>query len=97
MVSQMLEIVSSKSHSFPSGSKGRQAVCYKLVDVLYLLSLRIGFDMTREYMTDILKDFFAIFNLPYAKDVMRNSQIPEAEINAAETTNNGTPNDKGFQ
>jgi len=40
-------------------------ICYKIIDALYVISLRIGFEMTRDHMTFVLQKFFAAFNRVY--------------------------------
>ena len=65
MLLPVLRLVSSFQLSFPGGSNTRRIVCYKIVDALYIISLRIGFEMTRENMTHVLQKFFAAFNSIY--------------------------------
>ena len=68
----ILRLVSSTSVSYPGGSRVRTVICHKLVDTLYMISLRIGFEMTREHMTFILQKFFAAFNRVYDEKLMKN-------------------------
>ncbi|XP_064623672.1 WD repeat-containing protein 81-like [Lineus longissimus] len=58
----LLRLASSGSVSFPSGGHARSVICYKFIDVLYLIGLRIGFEMTRNHMTPMLTRFFASFD-----------------------------------
>lgn len=67
MLLPMLKVVSSNHVSFPTGSRGRSIICYKFIDVLYIISLRIGFEMTREHMTFVLQKFFAAFSRVHDK------------------------------
>ncbi|XP_054758829.2 WD repeat-containing protein 81-like [Lytechinus pictus] len=59
----LLDIMSCTSISFPSGSEARAVICFKLVDILNAIALRIGREMTRDHMKDILKRFFLCFKL----------------------------------
>ena len=62
----ILKIVSSAHISFPTRSQARSVICYKIIDALYVISLRIGFEMTRGHMTFVLQKFFAAFNRVHA-------------------------------
>eukprot|EP00057_Strongylocentrotus_purpuratus_P006401 XP_011660875.1 PREDICTED: WD repeat-containing protein 81 [Strongylocentrotus purpuratus] len=59
----LLDIMSCTSISFPSGSQARAVICFKLVDILNTIALRIGREMSRDHMTDVLKRFFLCFKL----------------------------------
>lgn len=59
----VLKLVSSTTSMFPSGSTLRSIILYKIVDVLYILGLRLGFEMTRRHMTSVLQTFFKPFAL----------------------------------
>lgn len=58
----VIRVVSSPSHNFPSGSVMRTIICHKFVDAVYIIGLRIGFEMTRQHMTKLLQNFFVCFN-----------------------------------
>ena len=58
-------MVSSLHVSFSNGVRARTVICHKLIDALYIISLRIGFEMTRQHMTFVLQKFFAVFNRVY--------------------------------
>ncbi|KAL5008764.1 hypothetical protein ScPMuIL_014345 [Solemya velum] len=58
----VIELVASLTVGFPSGTQIRTALCYKIIDVMYTLGLRLGFEMTRTYMTEILRCFFSAFD-----------------------------------
>ncbi|KAK3093971.1 hypothetical protein FSP39_022380 [Pinctada imbricata] len=57
-----IRIVSNINQSFPGGSTVRTIVCHKLIDVVYVIGLRLGFEMTRSHLTSVLSDFFRSFN-----------------------------------
>ena len=58
----LLRLTSSLSLCFPSGSHSRKIVLYRIIDVIYLIGLRIGFEMTRKQMSFVLQRFFASFD-----------------------------------
>ncbi|CAG2226311.1 WDR81 [Mytilus edulis] len=62
ILQQVIRVVSSPSHNFPSGSTMRTVICHKFIDVVYILGIRIGFEMTRQHMTKLLQNFFVCFN-----------------------------------
>ncbi|TGZ55570.1 hypothetical protein CRM22_010345 [Opisthorchis felineus] len=47
---------------FPCGSVGRLAVLYRVIDCIYVVGMRVGFEMTRTYMTSLFQVFFALFD-----------------------------------
>lgn len=57
-----IKLVTSETIQFPSSYHGRQALGYRLVDVLYTISIRIGFDLTRKKLTSAIKLFFDGFS-----------------------------------
>ncbi|CAH8443535.1 unnamed protein product [Schistosoma turkestanicum] len=48
--------------SFPGGVIGRRAVLYKFINVVYIIGLRVGFELTRAQLTSIFQVFFALFD-----------------------------------
>ncbi|XP_062604872.1 WD repeat-containing protein 81-like isoform X2 [Saccostrea cucullata] len=66
-----IKLVSSPSCHFPGGSSIRTVICHKLVDVVYVIGLRLGFEMTRNQMTGVLKEFFSSFNQVYGQQMLR--------------------------
>jgi hypothetical protein len=60
------------------------------VDVLYLISLRSGFEMTREHMTYVLQKFFAAFNRIYEdpSKMIRQGAPSEVSSDKSETEDN---------
>lgn len=65
-IKPLLKLVSSMTTSFPSGSHVRSIILYKIIDVLYVVGLRLGFEMTRCHMTDVLQLFFKPFERVHA-------------------------------
>ncbi|XP_045187189.2 WD repeat-containing protein 81-like [Mercenaria mercenaria] len=64
-IKPMLKLVSSMTTSFPSGAVVRSIILYKTVDVLYVVGLRLGFEMARQIMTSVLQLFFKPFEQVY--------------------------------
>ncbi|KAL3874505.1 hypothetical protein ACJMK2_037514 [Sinanodonta woodiana] len=62
-----LKLLSSTSTTFPSGSLYRSVALFKMVDIIYISGLRLGFEMTRSHMTTVLKSFFKPFSDVYGK------------------------------
>ncbi|XP_060555300.1 WD repeat-containing protein 81-like isoform X2 [Ruditapes philippinarum] len=60
-IKPMLKLVSSTTTSFPSGAVVRSIILYKIIDVLYVIGLRLGFELARRYMTNVLQLFFKPF------------------------------------
>lgn len=95
-----IKIAASAYVGFPSKSKGRRVLLYKILDVLYVISLRIGFENTRERMTYTLQKFFAAFSkargikseISGKGDVMdtnSKSSLPEMSPVVSEQTDSG--------
>ena len=59
----MINIYSNDKTKFPSGFQMRQALAYKVLDVILVLSLRIGPEQTRLEMKRVLKLYFGSFGL----------------------------------
>jgi hypothetical protein len=64
----------------------RTVICHKFVDVVYVLGIRIGFEMTRQHMTGLLKNFFVCFNP--VNDAMQSS-IPNSPETLRSVKSNG--------
>lgn len=65
----IIRLVSSSNTCFPSGSSVRSLILYKIIDVLYIIGLRLGFEMTRRLMTSLLKAFFKPFEQVYSTGI----------------------------
>ena len=57
----------------------RRAVCLRLIDSLYVMSMRIGFEMTRLHMTGALQSFFAAFSVHEAVGGEQRVASPQPE------------------
>lgn len=58
----LVQLASSIQHCFPRGVASRQVLTRKIADTLYLVGLRIGFQMSRRHLSALLRRFFASFN-----------------------------------
>ena len=85
LVFPLLKLLCANHISFPSGSLARKVLSYKIIDILYIISLRIGFEMTREHMTIVLQKFFAAFNKVYDESFQKSTE----EKSAAESDQGG--------
>ncbi|CAF3336683.1 unnamed protein product [Rotaria sp. Silwood1] len=61
MIHASLTLLSSSSVHFPSFERARSICAYRILDILFLLSLRLGYESTRLYMNDSIRAFFACF------------------------------------
>lgn len=60
-----VRLVATTRAPFPSGTTARTALAYKLLEALYVISLRIGTDMTRLHLAATLQRFFLAFDKAY--------------------------------
>ncbi|KAA3674262.1 uncharacterized protein DEA37_0003826 [Paragonimus westermani] len=80
LLTQVIRIAGRHDCSYPGSSRGRRALLYRLVDCIYVLGRRVGFELTRTYMTSLFQMFFALFDrVAYLKG--KTSRF-RAEINA---------------
>ena len=66
-VTPVLNLLTSTTVSFPSGAICRSLLCHKLVDLLYMLGLRLGLEMTRRFLNNamlVLMDAFSTVHAP---------------------------------
>ena len=82
-----IKLASSTCVSFPSKSQGRRVLLYKILDVLCFISLRIGFEHTREHMTHVLQKFFAAFSKAYTGDGKREEKSILSPVNSNTSKN----------
>ena len=68
ILEKLIALISNPKIGFPSGSLSRSVICYKIIDVMVMVSLRIGFEMTRKMMTTLLKRFFACFDTVHSTE-----------------------------
>lgn len=63
IIHPVVRLVSSTRFVFPSGQRGRYTLVAKLIDCIYLISLRIGVEMTKVHVAvPALQRFFLAFN-----------------------------------
>lgn len=59
----VIKLYSNEKIKFPNGHRMRQVLAYKVLDIILLLSLRIGPEQTRIEMETTLKAYFNVFSL----------------------------------
>ena len=64
----VLQIITSRSISFIGGWRPRSLLLFKLLDVVYLVGLRIGEEMARSHLTPLCTAFFSSFDKVYDSD-----------------------------
>lgn len=63
IIQPTVKILGSPKFMFPSGFIGRKILAHKYLDALYVISIRIGSDMTKNYLIDMgLQNFFMVFD-----------------------------------
>ncbi|XP_072382796.1 WD repeat-containing protein 81 [Diabrotica undecimpunctata] len=63
IINPIIRLLNSTNHVFPSGSTARNTLARKYLDVIYILAIRIGVDMTKKYLlVPSLQRFFLIFD-----------------------------------
>ena len=81
----------SVDRSYPSGSLSRRTVACKLSDVLYIVAQRIGVDLLRQYLTEPLQLFFAVFSIsssssgPAAAQAVNSSDVMKSDSECQQT------------
>jgi len=58
----MLQVITSRRIFFSGGARPRLVLLYKLLDVVYLIGLRIGEELTRTHLTPIVMGLFSSFS-----------------------------------
>ncbi|CAL1537327.1 unnamed protein product [Lymnaea stagnalis] len=61
-INPVLSIITSPTTCFPFGALSRFVLCHKLIDLMYILGLRLGFEMTRKYLTEGMVCLFDTFS-----------------------------------
>ncbi|CAH1187105.1 unnamed protein product, partial [Phyllotreta striolata] len=66
IIHPIIRLLNSTNHAFPSGGMARNTLARKYLDVIYVLSIRIGVDMTKKYLlVPAMQRFFQIFDKVY--------------------------------
>ncbi|PRD24903.1 UNVERIFIED_CONTAM: Wdr81 [Trichonephila clavipes] len=61
----VLRLISSLRLVYPGSGKSRTMVTLRILDVMYTIGLRIGFEMTRKHLSGSLQKFFSCFDKVY--------------------------------
>ncbi|KAF8785971.1 WD repeat-containing protein 81-like [Argiope bruennichi] len=61
----VLRLISSSRLVYPGAGNSRAMVAFRILDVIYTIGLRIGFEMTRKHLSGILQKFFSCFDKVY--------------------------------
>ncbi|KER23469.1 hypothetical protein T265_08636 [Opisthorchis viverrini] len=72
---------------FPCGSVGRLAVLYRVIDCIYVVGMRVGFEMTRTHMTSLFQVFFALFDRVAALNEQEKTRMPSRETTIEQSNN----------
>lgn len=75
---------------FPSGHLARSLICHKIIDVIYIIGVRIGFEMTRKHLTSTMQLFFDSFFQVHCPDACPNSTVEET-FNKSEVSAHSSP------
>ncbi|KAF7233022.1 hypothetical protein EG68_08787 [Paragonimus skrjabini miyazakii] len=79
LLTQAIRIAGRHDCSYPGSSRGRRVLLYRLIDCIYVLGRRVGFELTRTHMTSLFQMFFALFDrVPCRKE---RTNLFQAEIN----------------
>ena len=81
----VLQLVTSRSVTFFGGWRPRNVLLGKLLDVTYLVGLRIGEEMARTHMTSLSSAFFSAFDKVY--DHEGKSLVSDEEQDALKVDN----------
>ena len=78
-VAPAVKLLLSQHATFPGGSVCRLALCHKLIDLMYVLGLRMGLEMTRRFLRQpmlLLMDAFSIVYDGLSDIVASHSEFP---------------------
>lgn len=95
IVLPIIKLYSNEKAKFPNGYLSRQVLAFKILDIMLILSLRIGPEQTRIEMGRILRAYFEGFTLVRSV-VSANIQSKPLQIGKSETKNNKTPMNRGI-
>ncbi|KAK6998450.1 WD repeat-containing protein 81 [Biomphalaria glabrata] len=66
-ISPIVSLITSPTTCCPNGPLARLVLCHKFIDLLYILGLRLGFEMTRKYLTKTMVTLFNTFSYVYGQ------------------------------
>ncbi|XP_048259803.1 WD repeat-containing protein 81-like [Haliotis rufescens] len=59
----VIKLVTSPTITFPGGVRARSILCHKVIDVLYVIGLRLGLEMTRKHLSSSMLKLFEAFSV----------------------------------
>jgi hypothetical protein len=87
IVLPIIKLYSNEKAKFPNGYLSRQVLAFKILDIMLILSLRIGPEQTRIEMGRVLRTYFDGFSLVRSV-ISANIQSKPLQIGKSETRNN---------
>ena len=85
----MIHAATSTHNVFTSGPPVRSALLFKALDLLYIVGLRIGEEMSRTHLSDIVAGFFTAFSKVFDESSLPPEDCEEAEHGAGARTEAG--------
>jgi len=96
IVLPIIKLYSNEKAKFPNGYLSRQVLAFKILDIMLILSLRIGPEQTRIEMGRTLRTYFDGFSLVRSV-VSANMQSKPLQIGTNDTKNNNkSPMNRGI-
>jgi WD repeat-containing protein 81 len=88
-----VRLVATTRAPFPSGSAARMALAYKILEAIYVISMRIGVDMTKLHLSVTLQRYFLAFDKAYdrTESDMSSSGYLEVKREGSELVLRGSP------
>ena len=83
----MISLYTNEQIKFPNGYAMRQVLAFKILDIILILSLRIGPEQTRIEMEKVLKKYFDGFSL-VRSNIMNSSMLATKPVRIEELNKN---------
>ena len=83
-ITPLLNLLTSNTVCFPSGALSRTLLSHKLLDLLYVLGIRLGLEMTRKFLTSPMLVLMEAFSSVHAPEL-------EVSTSASESVSPGKP------